>query len=186
MLVKGHNYGVLTSMFRSCVQFKDKLKFSVPFKACAAFLRYNRPLSVWVPFETIYCHVFWVPWLNKNGFWIVWLDLLALLLQLLLITINYNSSQLMTTLGSLHSLLDYECLLFYCDWLGSDLRVGHFFSFRCPLVNTPQLNTQSRLQSDWLTNQLRILLLYLVPRCEPNREHYFSTVHIIPCLSAVV
>jgi hypothetical protein len=25
---------------------------------------------------------------------------------------------------------------------GSDLRIGHFFSFRCPLVNTPQLNTQ--------------------------------------------
>jgi hypothetical protein len=28
------------------------------------------------------------------------------------------------------------------DWLGSDLRIGHFFSFRCPLVNTSQLNTQ--------------------------------------------
>jgi hypothetical protein len=25
------------------------------------------------------------------------------------------------------------------DWLVSDLRIGHFFSFRCPLVNTPQL-----------------------------------------------
>jgi hypothetical protein len=42
----------------------------------------------------------------------------------------------------LHSLLDYECLLFHCDWLGSDLPIGHFFSFRCPLVNTPQLNTE--------------------------------------------
>jgi hypothetical protein len=28
------------------------------------------------------------------------------------------------------------------DWLGSDLRIGHFFSFRCSLVNTPWLNTQ--------------------------------------------
>jgi hypothetical protein len=33
---------------------------------------------------------------NNSGFWIGWLDLMALLLQLLLITINYNSSQLMT------------------------------------------------------------------------------------------
>jgi hypothetical protein len=35
----------------------------------------------------------------------------------------------------------------YCDWLGSDLRVGHFFSFRCPLANTPQLNTT--LSYEW-------------------------------------
>jgi hypothetical protein len=39
------------------------------------------------------------------------------------------------------------------DWLGSDLRVGHSSSFRCPLVNTPQLNTQL-LNS--LTTQLRM------------------------------
>jgi hypothetical protein len=52
-------------------------------------------------------------------------------------TTNYISSQ-----SSLHFLLDYECLLFHCDWLGSDLRVDHFSSFRCPLVNTPQLNTE--------------------------------------------
>jgi hypothetical protein len=49
---------------------------------------------------------------------------------------------------SFHSLLDYECFLFHCDWLGSDLRVGHFFSFRCPLVNTPQLNSQ--LSYEWI------------------------------------
>jgi hypothetical protein len=48
----------------------------------------------------------------------------------------------MTAEDSLHSLLDYECLLFCCDWLGSDLRISHFFSFRFPLVNTPQLNTE--------------------------------------------
>jgi hypothetical protein len=48
----------------------------------------------------------------------------------------------MAVQDSLHSLLDYECLLFRCDCLGSDLRVGHFFSFRCPLVNTPQLNIE--------------------------------------------
>jgi hypothetical protein len=66
------------------------------------------------------------------------------------ITLNYNTSTSKTTSDTLHSLLDYESLLFHCDWLCSDLRVDHFFSFRCPLVNTPQLNTQLRLQSDWL------------------------------------
>jgi hypothetical protein len=31
---------------------------------------------------------------------------------------------------------------------------GSLLQLRCLLVNTPQLNTQSRLQSDWLTNEL--------------------------------
>jgi hypothetical protein len=37
-------------------------------------------------------------------------------------------------------------------WFGSDLRVGHFFTFRCPLVSTPQLNTQllNSLTTRWL------------------------------------
>jgi hypothetical protein len=43
---------------------------------------------------------------------------------------------------SFRPLLHYECLLFCCDWLGSDLRIGHFLSFCCPLANTPQLNTE--------------------------------------------
>jgi hypothetical protein len=84
------------------------------------------------------------------------------------IAVNYNhlykSSQSVTAWDSLHSLRDYEHLLYHCDWLRSDLRVGHFFSFRCPLVNTPQLNTQLsyewtgwRLQYDW-SDQPRVLL----------------------------
>jgi hypothetical protein len=48
----------------------------------------------------------------------------------------------MSVWDSFNSFLDYECLLSHSDWLGSNLRVGHFFSFRCPLVHTPQLNTQ--------------------------------------------
>jgi hypothetical protein len=31
----------------------------------------------------------------------------------------------MSVYDSLHSLLDYECLLFCCDWPGSDLRIRH-------------------------------------------------------------
>jgi hypothetical protein len=73
-----------------------------------------------------------------NGFWIRWLDLLTPALQLQLIVPAHTIKDW----DSLRSFLDYECLLFYCDWLGSDLRIGHFFSFRCPLVNTPQLNPQ--------------------------------------------
>jgi hypothetical protein len=43
------------------------------------------------------------------------------------------------------------------DWLGSDLRVGHFFSFRCPLVSTPQLNTQLLLRMNpWTHEWLRM------------------------------
>jgi hypothetical protein len=71
------------------------------------------------------------------------------------ITTNYNSSQSMAAEDSLHSLLDYECLLFRCDWLGSDLRDGHFFRFRCSLVSTPQLNTQ--LLSSLATESLNSL-----------------------------
>jgi hypothetical protein len=52
--------------------------------------------------------------------WIYW--------HFIAITINYKSSRSMTVSYSLNSLLDHECLLFYCDWLGSDWRVGHFFT----------------------------------------------------------
>jgi hypothetical protein len=42
------------------------------------------------------------------------------------IRVSYKSSQSMAANDSLHSLLDcYEFLLFLCDWLGSDLRIGH-------------------------------------------------------------
>jgi hypothetical protein len=102
-----------------------------------------------------------------------------------------------TASNSLHSLLDYECLLFHCDWLGSELLVCHFFSFRCPLVDTPQLNTQSRLQSDWVlfyewlttTSCLRLNQSITCPpsihRCEPNIEHYlkqFAFFRVYPLL----
>jgi hypothetical protein len=111
----------------------------------------------------------------------------------LLITINCNSSQSTTVSDSHHALLDYECLLFSCDGLGSDLRVGHFFSFRCSLVSTPQLNTEltyesriieiswTELNSPFVTSRrakysspfrkIRLLLLLFVAAgiCFPNR-----------------
>jgi hypothetical protein len=62
----------------------------------------------------------------------------------------------MTVQNSIRALPDYECLPFHCDWLGSDLRIGHFFSLGCPLVNTPQLNTQLLLRTNPIefTNEL--------------------------------
>jgi hypothetical protein len=51
------------------------------------------------------CHVRGVCVTNKNGVWIRWLDLLPSSLKLQSITTAHNQD-------SLHSLLDYECLLF--------------------------------------------------------------------------
>jgi hypothetical protein len=77
---------------------------------------------------------------------------------------------------SLHFLLDYECLLFYCDWLVSKLRIGHFFSFCCPLVNTPQLNTE---QLNWLLSSLNDCVNEWLLTCkltlESESESYFMT-----------
>jgi hypothetical protein len=72
------------------------------------------------------------------------------------ISTNYNSSQSVTNTRS----IPYWTTSVFCrDWLGSDLRVSHFFSFRCPLVNAPQLNSRLSdkcrttahgwLSSDW-------------------------------------
>jgi hypothetical protein len=55
----------------------------------------------------------------------------------ILIIINYNSSQSITVVDSLHSFLDYECLLLWLTW----------FSF----TNRPLLRTKDDwLHSDWL------------------------------------
>jgi hypothetical protein len=80
-----------------------------------------------------------------NRFWIGWLDLLPPL-QLQLIITAHNQWLLKT-----HSIPYWTASAFssYCDRLGSDLRISHFFSFCCMLVNTPHLNTKL------LTNSLK-------------------------------
>jgi hypothetical protein len=84
----------------------------------------------------LYCHVPGVPWLIIMGSelddWIYW-------------HCYYNQLQQLTIsdclrLAPFFTGLRVTSLLRY--WLGSDLRVGHSSSFRYPLVNTPQLNTQ--------------------------------------------
>jgi hypothetical protein len=87
------------------------------------------------------------------------------------IFLNYNQLQQLTIgdcQDSLHSFLDYERLLFHCDWLGSDLLVGHFFRFRCPLVNTPRLNTQ--LSYEWFMTTSRL-------RMSDSRINYVSSFY---------
>jgi hypothetical protein len=72
---------------------------------------------------------------------------------------NYSSlqSQQLTINHCLNTWLDYECFLFCRDGFGSDLRIGHFFSFRCPLVNTPLLNCLlNSLTKEWLSAHLRM------------------------------
>jgi hypothetical protein len=105
-----------------------------------------------------YCHVCWVPWLIITGSvlddCISWRPLYSHSL----ITASYNSSQSMTVTDSLHSLLDYERLLF-CVTLGSDLWISHFFCFRCPLVNTPLLNTEFLTSAEWLNTDESSLML---------------------------
>jgi hypothetical protein len=113
-------------------------------------------------------------------------------------TFFYNHLQQLTINGCLR-LAPFltglrESSFFYCDWLGSDLGIGHFFSFRCPLVNTPQLNTQpsSTQLLNYFLNSLRLnryrinyvsSLESYKTSGEPNRDHhlqeflYYSRVH---------
>jgi hypothetical protein len=68
------------------------------------------------------------------------------------------------------------------DWLGSDLRVDHFFSFICSLVNTAQLNAD--LSREWIhqshefTNELSFITLW-----EPKRGHHLEQLVVILPLS---
>jgi hypothetical protein len=85
----------------------------------------------------------------------------------------------MTVYDSLHALLDCQCLFFHGYRLGSGLRIVHFFSFRCPLVSTTQLNTQLlnslTLHYDSLTTELWL------PRSES--ESYVRTDGLSASLS---
>jgi hypothetical protein len=67
----------------------------------------------------------------------------------------------MAAYDSLHSLLDYECLLFHCDWLGSDLRISHFFYCDC---------LERRLCYEWI-----VLSLMLWPTA--SRPVYLGIKH---------
>jgi hypothetical protein len=79
----------------------------------------------------------------------------------------------MTAQDSLHFLLDYECLLFYCDWLGSDLRAGHFFYDDEGRLHSDSINYVSSLYKSG-TNRIEITI--------PNISRY--CVFILCCGNA--
>jgi hypothetical protein len=95
-------------------------------------------------------------------------------------TLTYNQLQQLTIndclrLSPFHTGLRVSSLPM-CDWLGSDLRISHFFSFRCPLVNTQtaehwtllRRNYDSLTNAEWLTHQ-RTLLIWT--NFQANRIH---------------
>jgi hypothetical protein len=114
-------------------------------------LKYNIP-----PSHLLYTHclaVYRVRILSRmrgsvtynKGFWIGWFDLLAILY-------NYNQLWQLSNDGCLRLApfpIELRASSLLRDWLGSDLRIGHFFSFRCPLVNTAEHWTLFRMQNDW-------------------------------------
>jgi hypothetical protein len=72
-----------------------------------------------------------------------------------------------TVKDSLHSLLDYECLFFYSDWLGSALLIGTYVSLK--------------MDDDWRMNELRTglsnLCLSLVLRPKVSRSVCLGIKH---------
>jgi hypothetical protein len=69
------------------------------------------------------------------------------------ITTNCNSSnQWLSQTSSIPYLA--TSVFFLRDWLGSDLRIGHLFCSRCPLVSTPQLNAE--LSYKYRMNELSV------------------------------
>jgi hypothetical protein len=76
---------------------------------------------------------------------------------------NVQETRIVMSSSEMHISANSECPVYKTvlrvsyllrDWLGSDLRIGHF-RFRCPLFNTPQLNTQLTSTTE-LLNCLRM------------------------------
>jgi hypothetical protein len=102
------------------------------------------------------CHVSGIPWLTITWCWIGWLDLLT---PAFTTTLNHNQLQRLTINHCLRLApfwLDCDCLLFwssfYCDWLGSHLRITHF----C-FANEFRMNPHIRLSYEWMNeSQIRV------------------------------
>jgi hypothetical protein len=99
---------------------------------------------------------------NNIGFWIRWLDLLMPSFTIALNHIQWHIQQLTITdyLQLAPVWLDYDCLLFYCDWLRSDLRVNYEW----------RMNYESILMYEWMRSYLNGRLYSLAVSMEVSVE----------------
>jgi hypothetical protein len=112
---------------------------------------------LWITFVANVLSRVWGSVTNNNGFWIGWLDLLTPSFS---ITTTHN--WWLPKACSIPYWTTNVFLVILLLWLRSGLWIGHFFSFHCPLVNTPQLNTEpnstigppSEFSSNWLATEL--------------------------------
>jgi hypothetical protein len=85
---------------------------------------------------------------SNNGFWI---GRLVLLTPSFIVLLNCNQLQQLTINDCLRLSpfwLDYDCLLFYSDWLVSDLRITHFWFMIDLVLGSPYYRDCLEL---WLT-----------------------------------
>jgi hypothetical protein len=122
---------------------------------------------------------------NNNGFCIGWLDLLTSPV----ITIGYNSSQWVTR----SSLLDCECLSFYCDWLGSGLlTLGLRMNDECRMTTHLWINPSRAEQSRavaYCRQAASTVILGIEPHWDPwpyicsvSRHLFFSSFFVPPLI----
>jgi hypothetical protein len=79
--------------------------------------------------------------------------------------------------------------VFRCDWLCSDLRIDHFLNFRCPLVNTPQPNTQLsyewRMQNDGSLSQMNWTNFFITSERTEHKSQCLR-VFLLFCFSVFI
>jgi hypothetical protein len=107
---------------------------------------------------------------NSNGFWIGWLDLLTLLLQLFLITINYNNSHqwrsktrsIPSWTTSVFSSTVTDLVLIY-ESVTSPVSVVRWLTLHSWTLNslTNESSFTTDLRMNWLTTPVRLLSEWL-------------------------
>jgi hypothetical protein len=105
---------------------------------------------------------------NNNGFWIGWLDLLT---PSFTVTLNYTQLQQLAISDCLRLApfwLDCDCLLFwssfYCDLLGSDLRITHFWFMNELWMMNAEWRLIYEWMNEWIYLKVKVMLRPKVSR----------------------